>query len=127
LSFLCRNLKQCSRSVKLDAYKTYVEPILNYAATVWSSHTLCNIQKRAARFIVKDYWRTSSITTILNSLNLKSISYQHTKMRLLMFYKTVHKLVELPLPIVTSLTALDLQEEMNRNLCYPILTVDCYK
>ena len=40
----------------------YVEPTyLNYAATVWSSHTLRSInklesvQKRAARFIAKDY------------------------------------------------------------------------
>ena len=36
---------------------------------------------RAARVIVKDYKRTSSITWILNSLSLES--YLHTKMRLL--------------------------------------------
>ena len=46
-------MKQCNRKVKLDAYKIYVEPILNYAATVWSPHTTRSInlesaQKRAA-------------------------------------------------------------------------------
>ena len=103
LSFLCRNLKQSNRKLKLDAYKIYVKPILNYAATVWSPHTTCSIkklesiQKRAACFIVKDYRRTSSITQILISSSLKSISYLHTKMWLLMFYKIVYKLVELPL------------------------------
>ena len=35
---------------------------------------------------------------IVISLSLKSISYLHTKMQLLMLYKIVHKLVELPLP-----------------------------
>ena len=102
--FLHRNLKQCNYKVKLHAYKIYVQPILNCTATVWSPHTthgiskLESVQKREARFIVKDYRRTSSITRILNSLSLKSISYAHTKMRLLMFYEIVHKFVELPLP-----------------------------
>jgi len=82
----------------------YIEPILNYATTVWPPQTTCGInklksvQKRVACSIVKDYRRTSSITRILNSLSLKSISYIHTKMRLLTFYKIVYKLVELPLP-----------------------------
>ena len=82
----------------------YVEPTLYYAATVWSPNILHSInklesvQKRATRFIVKDYRRTSSIIRIFNSLSLKSISYLHTKMQLLVFYKIVHKLVELPLP-----------------------------
>ena len=94
------NLKQCNRKVKLDAYKIYVEPILNYAVTVWSPRTTRgmnkpeSVQKRAAHFIVKDYRRTSSITQILIFLSLESISYLHTKMWLLMFYKIVHKLVE---------------------------------
>ena len=85
-----------------------VEPILNYAATVWSPHTqycinkLERIQKRAARFILKDYRRTTSVSRMLNFLDLKSISYVHTKMRLLMLYKIVHKLVELSLPIYIS-------------------------
>ena len=35
-SFLQRNLRGCSRSVKDKAYKTYVKPILSYASTVWS-------------------------------------------------------------------------------------------
>ena len=45
LSFLCTNLYQCNRRVKLDAYKIYVELILNYAATVWSPRTQYCINK----------------------------------------------------------------------------------
>ena len=133
LSFLRRNLSQCNRRVKLDAYKMYVEPILNYAATVWSPHTkfyinkLQTIQKRAARFICKDYRRLSSVTRMLNSLDMKSISYVHTKLRLLMLYKILHKLVELPLPsyIMNYIRSGTRGNEHKFNL--PHFTVDCYK
>ena len=106
LAFLRRNLKHCHQRVKLDAYKIFVLPILNYAATVWSPHTqyyinkLEAVQKHAARFIVSDYHshRLSSISHILNSLKLKSLVYHHTRLHLLMFYKIVNHLVELPIP-----------------------------
>ena len=104
LAFLRRNLKHCHQRVKLDAYKIFVLPILNYAATVWSPHTqyyinkLEAVQKCAARFIVSDYCRLSSISHILNSLKLKSIVYNHTRLCLLMFYKIVNHLVELLIP-----------------------------
>jgi len=105
LSFSRRNLKQCNRKVKLDAYKISLNLKLRSNSVVSSHYTqyykLESVQKRAACFIVRDYRRTSSITRISISLSLKSISYLElisTKMQLLMFYKIVHKLVELPLP-----------------------------
>jgi len=99
---------------------------------VWSSHTICvinkleSVQKRAARFIVKDYRRTSSIMQILISLSLKSISYLHTKMWLLMFYNIVHKLVELPLP---DNTYYSFKSTRGNELKFilPQTTVDSYK
>ena len=39
LAFLRRNLKHYHQRVKLDAYKIFVLPILNYAVTIWSPHT----------------------------------------------------------------------------------------
>ena len=45
LSFIRHNTYFCSRSVKLDAYKTYVLPIMEYASFVWSPHTAINISK----------------------------------------------------------------------------------
>ena len=70
--------------IDIQIYKIFVLPILNYAATVWSPHMqyyinkLEAIQKRAARFIVSNYRRLSSISHILNSLKLKSIVYHHS-------------------------------------------------
>ena len=58
LAFIRRNTYFCNRNVKIDAYKTYVLPIMEYAAFVWSPHTSQNInkletiQRRAARFVM---------------------------------------------------------------------------
>ena len=38
-AFLQRNLSNCPRPVKEQAYKTYVRPILEFASTVWDPHT----------------------------------------------------------------------------------------
>jgi len=66
LSFLRRNLYHCQRKVKVDAYQTYVRPILEYAATVWAPYTQRNISKlesiqcRVARFVMGDFATYSS-------------------------------------------------------------------
>ena len=132
LAFLRRNLRRCHQRVKLDAYKIFVLPILNYAATVWSPHSQCYIhkleavQKRAARFIVSDYRRLSSITRILNSLKLKSIVYQHTRLCLLTFYKIVNHLVELPIPTYIVHSTRCLRGNYDKFI-KPSATVDAYK
>ena len=54
LAFLCRNLKPCSQYIKTKCYLRTVRPIIEYACTVWASHTaqVINnvemIQRRAA-------------------------------------------------------------------------------
>jgi len=74
LAFIRRNLKHCHRRVKIDAYNSFLKPILNYAAPVWTPHTatyinkLEAVQKRAAHFIMSDYRRSSSVSKMLNSL-----------------------------------------------------------
>ena len=75
-AFLQRNLSQCQRSVKSTCYNT----ILEYASTIWSPHLLCDIyinriemvQRQSARFVYNDFTRTSSVTSMLNNLQLGS-------------------------------------------------------
>jgi len=104
LVFIRRNLKHCHLRVKIDAYNSFVKPILNYVAPVWIPHTttyinkLEAIQKHAARFIMSDYCRDSSVTKMLNSLKWKPVAIQHKKLRLLMFCKIINKIVEHFLP-----------------------------
>ena len=45
LAFLRRNLYHCQRNVKVNAYQTYVKPILEYAVTAWAPYTQRNINK----------------------------------------------------------------------------------
>ena len=61
LGFLRRNLFSCPQDVKEAPYKSMVGPILKYGSTVWDPH--CNglndesenVQKRAARFVTRNY------------------------------------------------------------------------
>ena len=60
LAFFQRNFGQCSRDVKIKCYLTYIRPIIEYAAVIWSPHLQNNIyqiemvQRKAARFVFND-------------------------------------------------------------------------
>ena len=79
LAFLRRTLKINSRKIKEIAYKTYVRPIVEYACTVWDPYTQRNIdrieaiQRRAARFVLRKYQRTHSVTSMLQDLKWDSL------------------------------------------------------
>ena len=42
LAFLSRILYHCQGNIKIDAYQTYVRPILEYAVTAWAPIHPCN-------------------------------------------------------------------------------------
>ena len=92
LAFIRRNLKSCQRQIKADAYSLYVKPILEYAAVVWAPHTRCDIdkletvQRRAARFVMSDYNRTSSVTAMLHNLNWNTLYSRRRTSRLFFLY-----------------------------------------
>jgi len=47
---------------------TLVRPLLEYSSAAWV-HNLQRIQWRAARFVTRDYCRTTSVTSLLSQLN----------------------------------------------------------
>ena len=75
LAFLQRNLIACPTQVKINCYKSFVCPIMDYYSTVWSPYTLRNInkieaiQRHAARFVLNNYYQYSSVTGMLNRLS----------------------------------------------------------
>ena len=91
-----------------------MRPILNYDAPVWTPHTnyhinkLEAIQKRAARFIMSDHHRTSSISTMLTFLWWRPVKTQHKELRLTMLYKIIHGLVELTISSQLSVSQEDI-------------------
>ncbi|KAK7093701.1 uncharacterized protein [Littorina saxatilis] len=102
LGFLRRNLKISSRSVKEQAYKAFVRPILEYASSVWDPHTQKNIdkleavQRRAARFVCNRYHNTSSVSRMLDSLGWQSLEERRKLARLSMLYKITNSIVHCP-------------------------------
>ena len=104
LNFLKRNLSKCSLLVKASAYLTLVRPLLEYAAAVWDPHyqidiqLLEKIQRRAARWVLHDYSRYSSVTSMLQHLNWPTLETRRKISRLQILYKALHDSIALPIP-----------------------------
>ena len=73
---LQRNLRTCNRDIKLQCYKTYVRPIIEYASPVWDNNNknviqkVQSVQRKAARFFLNDYNKNSSVAKMIKKLNL---------------------------------------------------------
>jgi len=89
-----------------------VKPILDYAATVWSPHTQKDIntiersQRQAARFVFNNYSNYASVSEMLTNLNWPSLAHCRQEQKVIMIFKIVNQLVDLPassylLPIST--------------------------
>ena len=83
--FLQRNMRKCSRNMRIKAYQTYIQPIVNYASPVWNpvgSKLLIdkveNIQRKGARFVNNDWSWQSSPTQMLKNLDWLSLSHQRS-------------------------------------------------
>ena len=79
LGFLRRNLFSCPQDVKEVAYKSMVRP-KRYGSTVWDPHCnglndeLKNVQKRAARFVTRNYnYEICSMTGNLEELKWETL------------------------------------------------------
>ena len=98
-AFLRRNLSTCLKKVKDTCYKTFVRPQVEYAATVWDSHTTENIkkveafQRRAARFVTGDYRYTSSVTAMTESLSWETLQHRRQQVNTIMIFRIVHTMV----------------------------------
>ena len=99
--FLSRNFKHCPPSVKSKCYQTLIRPVLEYASIVWSPYLVTLIDKieavqcRSVRFILNDYSRTSSVTSMMESLNLPLLESRRTCNRAIMMFKILNSIVDI--------------------------------
>ncbi|KAI0221088.1 hypothetical protein LSAT2_027493 [Lamellibrachia satsuma] len=83
-AFLQRNISSCPQAIKSRCYQTFVRPIVEYASTVSDPSTkkytkaVENVQRQAARFVMNDYRRRSSVGNMLESLEWKSLEGSQT-------------------------------------------------
>ena len=102
LGFLKRNIRVHNQNLKATAYKTLVRSQLEYASTVWSPYTavdtykLESAQRRAARWVTRDYRYTSSVTAMLQDLSWRPLDQRRIGSRLVLLYKVTYDLVAIP-------------------------------
>ena len=101
-AFLQRNMRTCPPKVKKQCYTTLVRPMLEYGSVIWDPHIQVNInrleavQRRAVRFIVNDYSRSSSVTKMLQKLDIPTLEVRRAQARVTMMYRIVNSLIEIP-------------------------------
>ena len=102
LGFLHRNLRQASEETKAQAYFTMVRSNLDYCSTIWSpyqrdqKHQIEMVQRRSARFVTNRYRNTSSVNNMLDHLGWESHETRRSKLQLIVLYKIVHGLIDIP-------------------------------
>jgi len=95
LNFIRRNIYSCPPDVKSLAYTSLVTPILEYVTAAWDPYRakdinkLDMVQRRAARFVKRDYRQTTSVSSLLDQLGCPSLSDRQLNNRLKIFGKTV--------------------------------------
>ena len=109
LSFVRRNFANCSRKIKEDLYLHIMSnPLWNMQLQLqpWAPYNsrqsinkLESVQRRAAHFVMHDYYQTSSVSNMLLCLNWNTMEKQHFKhLRLQMLHKIIHSSVDVSLP-----------------------------
>ena len=102
VGLLPQNLRVSSEATKTSAYYSMVRPLLEYCSTVWSPYTkeyiwkIEMVQRRAARYVTNRYHNTSNVTSMLDHLEWETLESRRTKNQLIMFFKIVHGLVDIP-------------------------------
>ena len=75
---------------------------MEYGATVWDPYLKYNsdkverVQRRAARFVKSRYSRYSSVSDMLDVLGWTPLSQRRQEARLILFYKIINGLAQVP-------------------------------
>lgn len=133
LGFIRRNLYSCTKELKQTAYTSLVRPLVEYSSSVWDPHqaNLINkiemVQRRAARFVMNDYKRDSSVTKMIKDLDWCSLKDRRTANRLTNLQKARHGL--LPLPVDDLLQPLRRPSRHSHSNAYQLISAnkDCFK
>ena len=97
LRFIKRNFRGCPQLVKEAVYLSLVRPLLEYASCVWDpsgeglKHELEMVQRRAARFVLDDYARNSSVTDMLSRIGWNTLESRRKINRLSILFKLYHR------------------------------------
>ena len=119
--------------MKSRAYTALVRPQLEYGAKAWNPHTsgaaegLERVQKTAARFVFRDYQRSTSATGLVSQLGWDKLHTRRLLAQSTMLFKIHHQLVNICLPhLITKATYIS-RRDHTLKLSVPVATIDSYK
>lgn len=96
LGYIRRNFSKAPSALKLLLYKTWISSKLQYASSVWDPYhdnlitSLHVVQNNSVRFILSNYNRIASTTSMKSSLGLPSFASRWKISRLATFHKLFH-------------------------------------
>jgi len=102
LGFVRRNLRGAPVNCKKLAYVTLVRSGMEYASVIWDPYTkadsnrLEKIHRTAARWILSSYSYKTSVTSLLQQLQLESLEQRRKIQRLAFMYKILNDQVAVP-------------------------------
>ena len=88
-----------TKEAKEVAYKTLVQPQIEYGACITDLHTqqliikLERVQCQAVRWVAGNYQRMASVTEMQTKLGWETLEVRRSKIRIAMFYKILNNLV----------------------------------
>ena len=133
LGVIRRNFHSCPTELKATAYKSLVRPHLEYSGTVWDPYTVDLIQKleavqrRAARFVCRDYSPYSSVTTMLKNLEWDTLQLRRKAARLTMMHKIVNGQVAIPASDLLLPAKRPSRHSNSKSFIWPRTKKDCFK
>ena len=104
LGLLKRTLYPAKPKVREAAYNMLVRPKLEYGSIAWSPHTQNNIDtlekihRSAARFVVHDHRRTTSVAHMQGKLGWQTLETRRLQHQLVFLYKIKYNLLNMSLP-----------------------------
>ena len=102
LSFLRHHLKGCPEKLKKTAYFSLIHSFMEYGAIVWDPYQKYNsekverVRRRAARLVKIRYSGYSSVSDMLDVLGWTLLSQRRQEARLILFYKIINGLAQVP-------------------------------
>ena len=133
LGLLRRTLSPCSKDVKARAYQALVRPQLEYGAEAWNPYSsttiqrLEQVQKAAARFVYRDYRRSTSASALVLSLHWDLLHTRRLLAQSTMLFKIHYSYVNISLPAIIIPASYLGRHDNNLKYAVPAATIDPYK
>ena len=106
---------------------------MKYATSVWDPYytndiyKLEKVQRRAARWILSDYSRTASVTSMLSSLNISTFQQRCNSSRLTLFYQIINNTLPISIPSHYQRTHSYTRQYHQNHFILPHATLNTYK